>query len=269
MWSTSGRSDGQAGTAETTASPGSSPSLLLGGGDSAGSATGPFSLASCRRRARRCSGARNPVRVAKTVVRPNRRNGGTAVVFSLTRRALVRFTIVRVYPSCERVGTFSVRAHRGLNRVRFRGRFRGRPLPEGTYRLLVHPDGRSAAAAAVTVVVVYGQTSAAEVRRARNANACSPAEAREIVGAASGHDESPTGAAGEQKRASVIDRVAGAVKGVTKNARKVTATVGAAVQPDDPLSNPFVLAIVGLLTLSSALLGTLVLVRVARGQRLR
>jgi hypothetical protein len=211
------------------------------------------------------------VRAEKTVVRPDRRDGGTAVVFTLSRDARVRFTIVRVYPSCERVGSFSLRAHRGANRVPFRGRFRGRPLAEGTYRLLVHPDERADAAAAVTIVVVRGPASAAEVRRARHANSCSLAEARQIVLAASGHDESSPGAASNEKRASVVERVVGVVKGVSENARKVTKKIGSAVipDPDDPLSDPFVLAIVGLLTLTSALLGALVLFRFARGQPLR
>jgi hypothetical protein len=209
------------------------------------------------------------VHVESTVVRQTRRNGGTAVVFRLSRQAIVRFTIVRVYPSCERVGSFSVRAHRGVNRVRFRGRFRGKPLAEGTYRLLVHPGGEAAAAAAVTVVVVHGKTSPAEVRRARRANSCSTAEAEAIVIAAYGHDERSTATAGDDKQDGVVDRVVGAVKGGTKKARTVTRKVGEAIPAaDEPLSDPVVFGILGILTLASALLGGFVLHRVARGEPL-
>ena len=204
--------------------------------------------------------------VEKTVVRPNRRNGGTAVVFRLSRQALVRFTIVRVYPSCKHVGSFSVRAHPGLNRVRFRGRLRGKPLAEGTYRLLVHPYGEAAAAAAVTVVVVHGEASPAEVRRARRANACSPDEAQAIAIAASGHDVDSPGVASADHRAGVVDRVVTTVKGVTKRARKVTRKIGEALPTaDDPLSDPSVLVILGLLTLASAVLGGFVLHSIGRG----
>lgn len=190
-------------------------------------------------------------------MRPGRKNGGTTLVVALTRRAQLRITIVRVYPSCERVGSFSVRAHRGVNRVRFNGRFRGRPLPEGTYRLLVQARGQERAAVAVTIVVIRGQASLAVLRRARSANSCSLAEAREIesaVGArASGRNDSGNPAGAEKgKRASVI-RVVSAVKGVMKKA-----SIG-----DDPVSS-LILFIVGLVTLSSACLGGFVLVRWSR-----
>ena len=184
------------------------------------------------------------------------------LVFTLTRRALVRFTIVRVYPSCERVGGFNVRAHGGVNRVRFHGRFRGRPLPEGTYRLLVRARGQGTAAAAVTIVVMRGQASAAELRRAQGANSCSPAEAREIeaaVGArASGPNEnSSDSAVADKGKRGVAVRVLGAVKGVTK---KVSIE-----------GNPYrsLLLVVGLLTLASACLGAFVVVRLSRMTRSR
>jgi uncharacterized protein len=43
------------------------------------------------------------------------------------------------------IGRFSIRGHRGLNRLRFNARLRGRPLPPGLYRLTAHAidrDGR-------------------------------------------------------------------------------------------------------------------------------
>ena len=86
-----------------------------------------------------------------------------------------RFTVLRVFPTCERVGVFHVRAHAGVNRVRFRGRLRGRPLPEGTYRLLVRARGAGAGAdaATVSIVVVDGRPlSRPQLRAARRANVC-------------------------------------------------------------------------------------------------
>jgi hypothetical protein len=85
----------------------------------------------------------------------------------------VRFTVLRVYPTCERVGAFRVRAHAGVNKVKWRGRLKGRPLQEGTYRLLVRARGAGQDAAALKLVVVRGKPlSVKELREARNANVC-------------------------------------------------------------------------------------------------
>jgi hypothetical protein len=113
------------------------------------------------------------VRSTRPTVRPDKKNGGTIIVFRLSEPAIVRFTIVRVSPTCERVGAFRVRAHAGVNRVPFRGRLRGRPLPEGSYRLLVRARGAAADAAALKIVVVRGKPlSVEELRQAREANVC-------------------------------------------------------------------------------------------------
>jgi len=83
-----------------------------------------------------------PTRKAAAIVR----RGGSRVRFRLSRAALVRFDITRV-PEPEDLpgratpgrtvtgGRFSVRARRGLNRFRFSGRLRGRPLAPGGYVL--------------------------------------------------------------------------------------------------------------------------------------
>lgn len=200
-------------------------------------------------------------------MRPGRKNSWTTLVFKLTQRALVRFTIVRVHPSCERVGSFSVSAHTGTNQVRFSGRFRGRALPPGTYLLLVHARGQARPAAAVTVVVMRGPASPAVLRRAQSANSCSLEEAREIetaAGAAATGDESfgnPTGA----EKGNVIQRlVVGAVKGVASKAQALSPNID-----KDLFANPFILTIVGLLTLSSACLGAFALARLSRLTRTR
>jgi hypothetical protein len=195
------------------------------------------------------------------VVRPGRRNGGTTLVFTLTRSAALRVTIVRVHPSCERVGSLTVGAHKGVNRVRFNGRFRGRPLAPGTYRLLIHPRGQATAVVALTMVVARGERSPAFLRRALTANSCSAAEAREIetalgLGATSGSGRESVGSPGEAEKSvlpSVLLRVAGAVKGVTHKPSL----------DGTPLPEPLML-IFGLLTLTSACLGTFVLIRLAR-----
>ena len=195
-------------------------------------------------------------------MRPGQKNGGTTLVVALARRALLRVTIVRVYPSCERVGSFRVRARRGVNRVRFNGRFHGRPLPEGTYRLLVQARGQERAALAVTIVVTRGQASLAVLRRARSANSCSLAEARGIetaLGAgASGPNENSSAPAVAEKGKEAVIRVVGAVKGVLKKA----------TSESNPFTDP-VLFIVGLLTLVSACLGAFTLLRGSKTTRWR
>jgi hypothetical protein len=195
-------------------------------------------------------------------VRPGQKNGGTTLVVALTRRALLRITIVRVYPSCKRVGSFSMRGDRGVNRVRFNGRFRGRPLPEGTYRLLVQARGQESAAVAVTIVVVRGQASLAVLRRARSANSCSLAEAREIetalgAGASGPNENSSLPAVAETGKEALV-RVVGAVQGVMKKA----------TSESNPFTDPILFA-VGLLTLVSACLGAFTLLRGSKITRWR
>jgi hypothetical protein len=60
---------------------------------------------------------------------------GTTLVFVLDKAGRVRFTVRRPAPSCGVVATFTVRGHRGVNRVRFTGRVHGRTLAPGRYRI--------------------------------------------------------------------------------------------------------------------------------------
>jgi hypothetical protein len=236
--------------------------VLLGTAGSASTSTSspsasPFSFKSCQPRPKRCSRDRSPVRASKLLVRPGRRNGGTTLVFTLKQRTVVRFTVVRVYPTCVRVGSFSVQAHEGVNRVRFRGRLGRRPLAEGTYRLVVQARGHETAAAILTIVVAHGKMTPAELRRARRANVCSLAEAHEIesaIGAA------PTGGSDDDAAVdtqSVADPFVGAAKAVVKKAKVLPGVIGAGVE--DYYSDRVVLLIVGLLLFTIALLGTLVI----------
>jgi hypothetical protein len=210
------------------------------------------------------------VRTTRTVVRPGRRNGGTTLVFKLLRPALLRFTIVRVYPTCERVGSFAVRGRPGVNRVPFRGRLRGRPLPDGTYRLRVRPKGARADVAVVTVVIVNGKRmTTAELSKARHASVCRSAEiavgrgtSGDAVGG--GSDQNTGGSKTVLERAKA--RITDTAEAFSANVRRIPGRLGAAA--DDPLSDPFVLIIIGLLTLSTATLGTLLLAQLVRMREL-
>ena len=92
------------------------------------------------------------------------------VVFKLRRGGVVHFVVTQVSPTCRRVGTFSVRAHRGVNKVLLRGRLHGRPLPVGTYLLTATVRGRPIVG--VTIVVTASRPTAREVAQARRRNAC-------------------------------------------------------------------------------------------------
>jgi hypothetical protein len=210
------------------------------------------------------------VHASKAVVRPGRPNGGTTLVFTLRQGTVVRFTVVRVYPSCERVGSFTVRGRAGVNRVRFGGRLGRRPLAPGTYRLVAQARGRERAAATVTIVVPRGRTSPSELRRARSANSCSAAEAHAIetaIGAASTRISNKAGGSGVRVR-SMADPIVGATKAAVKKAKRLTERVTAALE-ENVFADPFVLLLVGLFTLAFALLGTLVLLQVIRIMGLR
>jgi len=205
------------------------------------------------------------VRTSRTVVRPGRRNGGTTLVFKLSRPTVLRFTIQRVYPSCERVGSFSVRGRRGVNRVPFRGRVRGKPLPDGTYRLRIRPKGAPADVAVVTVVIVNGKRlSSAEVRKAQHASACRAVEI--AAGGAAGDNAAAAGNAQRSDGGNILQRARARIgktaDAFSANLGKIPDRLG--VADDDPLSNPFVLIVIGLLTLSTATLGTLLLAQLVR-----
>jgi hypothetical protein len=206
------------------------------------------------------------VRASRTVVRPGRRNGGTTLVFKLSRPSVIRFTIVRVFPSCQRVGSFTVRGRRGVNRVPFRGRVRGKPLRDGTYRLRVRPKGARADVAVVTIVIVNGKKlTAAELRRARHASACRPS----LIAAGDTTDDAAVATGGDRNGGggkTVLDRARARI-GMTAEAfsssvGSIPGRLGDAA--DDAFSDPFVLIVIGLLTLSTATLGTLLLAQLTR-----
>src|SRR5215211_7012620 len=171
---------------------------------------------------------RRAVRSTRPTVRPESTNGATTIVFRLTRSAVVRFTVVRVYPTCERVGAFRVRAHAGVNRVMWRGRLQGKPLPEGTYRLLVRARGARNDAAALTLVVVRGRPlSVEELREARTAYVCGTigtvdGEAAETALGATAPSSSGGGSAAA-KRAEEESPIAGAAGTIGRGAKALGA----------------------------------------------
>jgi hypothetical protein len=212
------------------------------------------------------------VRASRTVVRPGRRDGGTTLIFRLSRPAVLRITVIRVYPSCKRFGSFTVRARSGVNRVRFRGRLRGRPLPPGGYRLVVRAKGAQRDAAAVPIVIERGKTTAASRRKARTVSVCSApiADVGPIAFTGSGSSSGETGSGGSRlgrvknRVGDSIAGVAGAVGGVAQSA---VDRVGR-VDDEDPFEDPFVLVVVGLLLGAIALLGTIFLAYLTRSLRL-
>lgn len=176
-------------------------------------------------------------------MRPDSKNGATTIVFRLAKASVVRFTVVRVYPTCERVGVFYVRAHTGVNRVKFRGRLKGRPLEEGTYRLLVRARGAGKDAAALTLVVVRGKPlSVKELREARAANVCGATGAAEAAETAlrgsstSGADGgsassgSDSGGGGGSSRDRAEEPVAGGVGKIGRGAKTLGARFTKAIE---------------------------------------
>jgi hypothetical protein len=207
------------------------------------------------------------VRPSRAIVRPGSKKGATILVFKLKRGARLQFTVVRVHPSCEVVGRFSVPARAGLNRVRFRGRVGGRPLAAGTYRLLVRARGARRYAAAVTLVVASNgwRPSDAKLRAARRANACndqradSAASTSEGAAAESGGQSGAHDAVGKNTH-SAAPLFDAAIAGLRKS-KALGAATGGLVREAGPSR---ILLALGLLTLLSALMGAGVLAYIAR-----
>jgi hypothetical protein len=91
------------------------------------------------------------------------------IVFRTKRAGVVVFSVQRVSPTCQFVGFFRVRAHRGVNRVRFRGRINGTLLAPGTYRLEARAAHRRIAR--ITVVILERAPNGS-LRSLLKANAC-------------------------------------------------------------------------------------------------
>ena len=203
------------------------------------------------------------MRVSRWVVRPGRKNGGTVVVFKLAREAVVRFTVVRVYPTCKLMGSFRVRAQAGVNRVPFRGRVRGRALPAGTYRLLLRVEGAKEDAAAVTIVVVRGKASPRNLRKARRSAVCGATDTARNASPTSFHPPVGGSNAGDSSKDRIAGPLVGAAKAVVKKAKALSSRFKKSVDDPAPVGALFLIA-VGLLTLASAALGALAVLKLTR-----
>lgn len=187
---------------------------------------------------------------------------------------MLRISIVRVYPTCKRVGSFSRRANAGINKIRFQGRFRGRALPQGGYRLVIRAVGAERDAAAVPIVIARGKMPAGQLRKARSATVCSGpvadlgSEAGDLVTASSGSGDGSSGGV----MASVRDRLGAPLTPVVTMVRKakgVSHHLKAA--GNEASESPLILTLVafGLIALASALLGTLGVTHIVRSTGFR
>jgi hypothetical protein len=187
------------------------------------------------------------------------------IVFRLSRPTVLRVTVVRVYPTCKRIGTFTVRGRAGVNRIRFRGRLGRRTLPAGGYRLIVRARGAERDAAAVPIVVARGPVSAATVRRLRRAMACAPAESVAIANA----KEADAGSSGGGVVGTVGDRIADTVGSAAGAVSRTARSAGARIAETAENPSSTLLTVIGLIALLSAILGGLVLARLIRLYRYR
>jgi hypothetical protein len=194
------------------------------------------------------------LRVLYALVRPGRKDGGTIIVFRLRRSTLLSVTVVRVHPKCEVVGSFRVRGRAGVNRIPFRGRLHGRPLANGTYRLLI------GARAEATIVIARRKMTAAKLRKARSRTACVPAFGFDWAAPSVLYSDPPSGATGEQGNA---DPLVSAAKGVVKEGAELAGRAKQSLEDSGPMSALFLVA-VAMFTLTAAGLGLLLAVNVMR-----
>lgn len=181
---------------------------------------------------------------------------------------------MRVYPSCQRVGSFTVRARAGKNKIPFKGRVDGRPLSDGVYRVLAQVRGHEKAVASVTLIVARGQRSAKNLRRNRP-TACSQADAQSIESAigAAAPPKSESGG-GQVRLASIGNPIVGSVKGLSRTASRLGDAAAAVPRRIAELAEQHgsrvVLTMVGMSLLLISLIGTLVLLNIVRiGYRYR
>jgi hypothetical protein len=93
------------------------------------------------------------------------------LVFKLRHAARVRFTVVEVFPACRVIGSFTVRGHAGVNRLRFNGRVQKKRLRAGTYQIGLHT--RRGRLLRVTIAIFDGPVhSSSAVAAAKQRNVC-------------------------------------------------------------------------------------------------
>ncbi|MBA2537363.1 MAG: hypothetical protein H0V20_08045, partial [Actinobacteria bacterium] len=110
---------------------------------------------------------------------------GTTLSLWIRNGARVDFFIRRESPDCEFVGSFSYRAHGGVNRLRWLGRFRGKPLPPGTYRITAVASRGSSKLSRGSVRVVIAPPNRTAKNVDPQASQCTGSEWESPVGAES------------------------------------------------------------------------------------
>jgi hypothetical protein len=84
--------------------------------------------------------------------------------------------LIRVAPDCRPVGRFRVKGHAGKNRVRFRGRIKGRALRPGTYVIRARTLRTRKALTETKLVIFKRRPLPGELGAARSANTCASSD---------------------------------------------------------------------------------------------
>jgi hypothetical protein len=108
-------------------------------------------------------------------VRGGKTRTRTTLRFKLRGNAVVEFTVVQVSPLCRVVGHFTVRGHRGVNKVPFDGRVQGSQLSPGTYRIVARTRSGATVFRSTLVLVEARAPTKSELARARRSNVCDAA----------------------------------------------------------------------------------------------
>jgi hypothetical protein len=178
----------------------------------------------------------------------------TTLTFVLANGAWVTFTVKQLSPECRAIGHFTVRGHRGLNRVRFDGRVGGRQLGPGTYRITARTRTGRLVQRVIVVIVSGSAPTKAELADARASNVCSSqvdSIGSATTGASNGLAEGTLGAAvGTARPSSSAPKGSNSHSGVLASAIEKTAR---ALEP----------ALVALLAAAIVLLGLASLPRMA------
>jgi hypothetical protein len=100
------------------------------------------------------------------------RQGSAVIRFIAPNAARAFVSVKQLFPSCAPIGHFSVRAHAGVNNVRFTGRLHGRKLQPGTYRFTVRARSGRVLRRVILVVVRGAKPTGRALAALRTANAC-------------------------------------------------------------------------------------------------
>jgi len=167
---------------------------------------------------------------------------GTTLSLWIRNGARVDFFIRRESPDCEFVGSFSHRAHGGVNRLRWFGRFRGKPLPPGTYRITAVASRGSNKLSRGSVRVVIAPPNRTAKNVDPQASQCTGSEWESPVGA--GSDGSAAAGRSGEDSDGATEAAQEDVAGTTASSEPPTAGVDVAGPVRDGrivgvLSNPF------------------------------